>query len=179
MAANSGTIEGTVANGEPQIGLPQMNTQTFPSQIFWLAITFGLLFAIMSRVAIPRIGGAIAKRRGRISGDLETAEQSRKSAADALKAYEAALAAARGNAHALADDNRKRVQAEIEKAKAEADAAAHAAMNVSEKRIAADRAKAMQTVRASAAEAAADIVERLIGERIGADEAARAVDGAR
>ena len=72
MAAN--TIESTGAEGAPHAsGLPQMNAETFPSQIFWLIVTFGLLFIVMSRIAVPKIGGAIHARKAKIEGDLADA----------------------------------------------------------------------------------------------------------
>lgn len=174
MAEPTATTEGTEAPGGP--GLPQMNAATFPSQIFWLAVTFVFLLVVLSRVALPRIGGAIEARRSRIEGDLGTAEKLREEAAAALKAYEAALAEARGRALALADENRKRIGGEIEALKNAADAQSQTALAAAEVRIAASRQAAMAHVRGAAAEAASDIVERLIGERIPAGEAAKAVE---
>jgi F-type H+-transporting ATPase subunit b len=112
MAA-SATTEGTEAPGG-NTGLPQFNTETFPSQIFWLVVTFGLLFLFLWKKTLPMIAGAISERRNRVEGDLGAAEDSRKGAADALQAYETALAQARARAHALADENRKRIVAEID-----------------------------------------------------------------
>jgi F-type H+-transporting ATPase subunit b len=172
------TIEGTAADGAPHAsGLPQMNAETFPSQIFWLAITFGALFIVMWRVAVPRIGGAIEARKARIEGDLGEAERARKNAADALAAYESALAQARAKALAMADENRKKLNAEVDTLKADADAKAQSATASAEARIAAERNKAAAQVRASAADAATAIVERLIGVSVTADDAASAIDG--
>lgn len=169
------TIEGTVEPHE-SAGLPQMDVGTFPSQLFWLVLTFGFLFVVLSRVTLPRIAGGLADRRGKIDGDLGTAEASRKSAADALSAYEAALAQARARAQGLAEENRKRVIAQVDQMKAAADAEAQKAMSAAESRIAAERSKAGAQVRASAAAAAADIVQRLTGIAVSADDAAAAVD---
>ena len=71
MAAAEGTTEGTVAPAE-HAGLPQMDVGTFPSQIFWLVVTFGLLFLVLSRMTLPMIAGAIgaaAQPDRRRSGD--------------------------------------------------------------------------------------------------------------
>jgi F-type H+-transporting ATPase subunit b len=174
MAAAEGTIEGTVAP-EGHTGLPQMSTGSYPSQIFWLVVTFGLLFLVLWRVTLPMIEGAIGARRGKIEGDLSTAEDLRKDAAGALASYEAALTAARGRAVELAGENRKRVVADIERMKAAAETQAQAAMGEAEKRIAAERAKAVTGVKAAAAEAAADIVQRLIGSPVSIEDATAAV----
>jgi F-type H+-transporting ATPase subunit b len=170
-------IEGTGKAGAPaEGGLPQLNPEHFAGQVLWLAITFGLLFILLSRVTLPRIAGALADRKTRIDSDLAAAEQSKKDASDALAAYEAALASARGRALALADENRKRIVSEIEARKSEADAKAQEAMSKAEGRIATERARAEGNTRAAAAEAAASIVERLLGVPVSADEAAKAVD---
>lgn len=178
MAA-AATKEGTEAAGHPaaEAGLPQMNPEFFASQIFWLAITFGLLFLVLSRVTLPKIGNALAARKNRIEGDLNAAEKSKKDAADALSEYETALAQARGKALAMADENRKRIVGEIDALKTAADAKAQEAMSKAEARIAAERTKAEGNIRNAAAEAASSIVERLLGVSVSDVEAANAVDG--
>lgn len=174
--AESTTIEGTAAEGAAhEGGLPQMNTATFPSQLFWLVITFGALYIVMRRAAVPKIAGALNARKVRIEGDLADAEAARKTAADALAGYESTLAQARAKALAAAEDNRKTLNAEIDRLKAEADAKAHSATAAAEARIAAERMRVTTAMRASAAEAASAIVERLIGVSVSPDEAAHAV----
>jgi F-type H+-transporting ATPase subunit b len=130
---------------------------------------------VLSRKTLPMIASAIGARRSRIEDDLSTAESFRKDAAGALSSYEAALTQARGRAHQLADENRKRVVAEIEQVKTAADSETHATIADAEKRIALERDKAVNGVKASAAEAAADIVQRLIGRAVSIEEAAAAV----
>ena len=165
----------TVGAEEPS-GLPQLDVETYPSQLFWLVITFGLLFILLSRVTLPRIAGALAARKNRIEGDLGAAEQSKKDASDALAQYEAALAQARNKALAMADENRKRIVGEIESLKGAADAKAQEAMSKAEARIAAERTRAEGNIRSAAAEAASSIVERLLGVPVSSDEAIAAVD---
>ena len=55
--------------------MPQLDFATFPPQLFWLAITFIVLYVLMAWVGLPRVGGVIAARRNRIDGDLEKAAQ--------------------------------------------------------------------------------------------------------
>src|SRR5262245_41174027 len=163
---------------EPSGGLPQLDVETYPGQLFWLVITFGLLFILLSRVTLPRIAASIAARKNRIEGDLGAAERSKKDASDALAAYEAALAQARNKALAVADENRKRIVGEIDALKHRAEAKALDAMSKAEARIAAERTRAEGNIRSAAAEAAASIVERLLGIPVSGDEAMAAVDGA-
>lgn len=162
---------------EGRSGLPQLDMETYPSQLFWLVITFGLLFILLSRVTLPRIAGALAARKNRIEGDLGAAEQSKKDASNALADYEAALAQARNKALGMADENRKRIVGEIESLKSAADAKAQEAMSKAEARIAAERRRAEGNIRTAAAEAAASIVERLMGVAVSTEEAMAALDG--
>lgn len=170
-------MEGTEKAAAAEGGLPQLNPEHFAGQIFWLAITFGLLFILLWRVTLPKIAGGLAARKNRIESDLGAAEQSKKDASAALADYETALALARGKALTLADENRKRIVSEIEGLKNAADAKAQDAMSKAEARIAAERARAEGSIRSAAAEAAASIVERLLGVPVSSDEAAKAVDG--
>ena len=159
-------------------GFPPFKTETFPSQIFWLAITFAVLFVVLWRVAGPRIGGVIGARKGRIDGDITTAGKHRSDAEAALASYQAALAEARAKAHIVAEETRKLVDTEVEKAKAEADAEARQSQARAEIQIAASRTEAAKHVIKAAQDAAADIVARLTGDTVSPEEAAAAVKAA-
>ncbi|MDE2182956.1 MAG: ATP F0F1 synthase subunit B [Alphaproteobacteria bacterium] len=154
---------------------PPFDTTTFPSQIFWLAITFVVLFAILSRFIGPKLGKTIGERKGRVANDLEAAGRHRSDAEAALAAYQQALAEARARAHAASEENRRQIEAEVEKAKAEAEGEAKAAAARAEAAIAATRAEAARHVTKVAQDAAAAIVTRLIGESVSAEEAETAV----
>ncbi len=170
MAAPA-TTTGTEVPG----GFPPFKVETYPSQLFWLAVTFAVLFAVMWRVAVPRIGGTIAGRNAKREGDLAAAEKHRQDAEAASAAYEQALASARGRAHGMAEDNRKRLMAEVEKAKAEADAQAQSELAKAEERIAAVREQSKAHVSNAARDAAVAIVARLTGENVPPSEAEAAL----
>lgn len=176
MAGAETTTTGTEApaNG----GFPPFKTETYPAQLFWLAVTFAFLFVVLWRIAGPRIAGVIAERGGRIAGDLGAAEQHRKDAESASAAYQSALAAARQSARASAEENRKRIGAEIERAKARADAESRDASATAETRIASVRTAAKDRLAKAAEEAAIDIVSRLTGDSVSRQEAAAAVRSA-
>jgi len=156
-------------------GFPPFDTTTFPSQFFWLAITFTFLLLIVWRIAAPRIGGALAARKGQVTGDLAAAEAHRKDAEAAQAHYEQALAEARKRAHALAEENRKRIHGEIDAAKAKADADAQKATTDAEARIQSTRESALAQVAKSAEEAAIAIVAHLTGETVAPEEARAAL----
>jgi F-type H+-transporting ATPase subunit b len=156
-------------------GFPPFDTSTFPSQFFWLAISFAFLFTVLWRVAGPRINGAITNRRGTINGAVAEAARAKADAEAAQAAYETALAQARARGNALAEETRQTLNAEIAKAKAEADAQAHSAMAAAEARIAGTRESAKAHVKTAARDAAIAIVERLTGDKVSAEDATAAL----
>jgi F-type H+-transporting ATPase subunit b len=171
-----GTTATTEVPAKPQgAGFPPFKVETFPSQLFWLAITFTFLFVVLWRVAGPRIAGTITTRRRRISDDLTAAQKNRSEADAANAAYQTALAGARARAQSLAEANRKSVAGELDHKKADADAQAHAALAKVEAEIEATRAAARTQIVGAAQEAAIQIVARLTGETVSAEDAAAAV----
>ena len=159
-------------------GFPPFDTTTFPSQIFWLVVTFAFLCVVVWRVAGPRINGVITTRRNKINGDVAQAQKHRSDAEAASASYQTALAAARAKANAHAEETRKRIAGEIDKAKADADAKAHEATAKAEASIQAMRAEAKTSMTNAARDAAIEIVTRLTGETVSADDAAAAVKAA-
>jgi F-type H+-transporting ATPase subunit b len=156
-------------------GFPPFKVETFPSQLFWLAITFAALFVVLWRFAGPRIVGAIAARRGQVTSDLAAAEAHRKESEAAQAHYEQALSDARNRAHALAEENRKRIHGEIDAAKAKADADAHKTMADAEARIQETRESALAQVAKTAEEAAIAIVAHLTGDTVAPEDARAAL----
>ncbi len=143
-------------------GLPQLDFTTFPSQIFWLAVTCVVLFQLMSKVALPRIAGALEERADAIADDLDRADEFRRKAAEAEEAYQEALAAARSRAQEIVAATRAEIQKDVEAATARADAEISARTAESEKRIREIRDSAVAAVREVATETAGAIVEKLM-----------------
>ena len=82
------------AEGQKSAGLPQMDIATFPSQLFWLVITFSLLYLFMWKFVIPRLGATIEERRDKISNDINDADNLNTEATDILKKYDEQMASA-------------------------------------------------------------------------------------
>src|SRR6201993_2463800 len=93
---------------------PPFESEHFPSQLVWLAISFLLLYVLMSRIALPRIGGIMAARSRVISDDLAAAEDLKERSNAANAAYEKALADARSRAQAIAGATREQQARETE-----------------------------------------------------------------
>ena len=103
MAESHGGAENTTAHteadgGEHNGGFPPFDSSTFPSQLVSLAICFVALYVIVSRIALPRVGGVIDARHNKIEDDLSDAQKLKDESEAALKAYESELAAARSKA---------------------------------------------------------------------------------
>jgi len=159
--------------------MPQLNPLDWAPQIIWLVITFSILYVLMKRVALPRIGSVIEARHARIAGDIEAADKLRRETQEAIAAYEQALAEAKARAQAIAQEANNKLKAEMaaERAALDRDLAARSAE--AEKRI--DRAKisALKDVNQVVSETAAEIVRTLIGVAPSKPEVSAAVAAVR
>ena len=142
---------------------PPFDASTFPSQILWLVITFGLFYLFMQRVVLPRIASILETRRDRIAQDLNEANRLKEEADQAFAAYEQELADAKSSAHEIAQGARDaaKADADAERSKVEADMTAK--IEKAEAEIASVKEKALAGVDAIATETAAAIVDRLVG----------------
>jgi len=177
-AGMTNTETGVAHDGGHETAFPPFDPSLFASQLLWLAITFGLFYWLMARVAIPRIAGILEVRRDRISGDLDEAQRMREEADIAHAAYEQELAEARGRAHAIAQEayDKAKAEADAERAKVEADLAGK--LDEAEAHIADIRAKALGDVGNIASETAGAIVKELIGGTVAKAELTSAVKAA-
>ena len=154
---------------------PPLDPATFAPQLFWLALTFGLLYLLIRRLALPRVSEAIEERRRHIEGDLKTAEKLKSETQLAISRYEQAVAEARAQANAMTKDLREKLTAEAEAERARQDVLIAQKLAEAERRIAESKAKAMASVREIAADTAAAVVTRLIGAEVSRDEVQQAL----
>jgi F-type H+-transporting ATPase subunit b len=154
---------------------PPFQRETFASQLVWLTLTFVLLYVLMAKVALPRIGAILEKRRVRMADDLAQAERLKEESDAALAAYEKALADARARAQSLANETRQKQAAEAEQSRQALESQLNAKLAEAEKAIAAAKSAAMANVRGIAVDAAAAIIQKLIGSTPGDDKIAGAV----
>lgn len=153
--------------------MPQLDFATFPNQIFWLVVSLVVLYLIIKRVALPRIGGTIEDRHEVISNDLEAAAELKQKAVEAEAAYNKALAEARTEAQRIAAETKAEIQQELDAASKVAEAEIAAQTAESEARISEIRDGATQSVADVAGETAAALVDALLPGQ-GDAEAARA-----
>jgi F-type H+-transporting ATPase subunit b len=174
MATNAHTEQPSGHKG----AFPPFNPQTFASQLFWLVIAFVLLYVLMAKVAIPRVGAIIENRQKRIDDDIAEAGRLKQQSDEAVAAYEKALADARSRAQTIANETRERQQAAADASRKALEDQLNAKLAEAEKTIAATKQAAMSNVRGIAADAAKAIVERLIDKRPADNVVDAAVAGA-
>ncbi len=157
------TETGVADHAAEELVFPPFDGSFYPSQLLWLAITFGGFYLVMKKVLVPRVGGILEMRRDRIAQDLDEASRLKGDADEAIAAYEQELADARAKAGQIAATAR-------DKAKSEADAErTRTEADLTEKLAAADakirtvKDKALGEVGDIASELTGEIVQRLIG----------------
>ncbi|MGB8392060.1 MAG: F0F1 ATP synthase subunit B, partial [Pseudolabrys sp.] len=158
------TTAHTEAPGGHKGTFPPFDSHTFASQLVWLVITFVLLYVVLAKVALPRVGGIIAERQKRIDDDLAQANSFKTQSDSAIAAYEKALADARNRAQSIANDMREKQTAEAESVRKKIEDQFNVKLADAEKAIAATKQAAMANVRGIATDAAKAIVERLTGK---------------
>lgn len=177
MAEQAKTAAHTEADGGHHGGgFPPFESSTFASQLVSLAVAFVALYIIVSRFALPKVGGVIEARQNAIEGDLAQAQKLKEESEAALKAYEAELAAARSRAQAIGNEAREKMNAASEAERKSLEGKLAAKLADAEKQIAATRAAAMSNVRGIAADAAASIVQQLTGVAPDGSAVSKAVD---
>jgi F-type H+-transporting ATPase subunit b len=167
VAEGHGDAKGATAHTEAEGGhkapFPPFQKDTFASQLVSLLIAFVALYLIVSKIALPRVGGVLDARQNAIDGDLTEAQKLKDASDDALKAYEAELASARSRAQAISAETRDRLNAASEAERKTLEDRLSVKLAEAEKTIASTREAAMRNVRGIAADAAAAIVQRLTG----------------
>ncbi|MBU1306223.1 MAG: ATP F0F1 synthase subunit B [Alphaproteobacteria bacterium] len=143
---------------------PPFDPSTFPSQLLWLAITFGALYLVMSKIALPRIDGILANRKSIMDADLAAADASREKTDAAIAAYEAALAAAKAKAQGIANETRESIQADLAAKRSAVEADLTAKVTAAEARILATKTEALTHVDEIATETAQTVVTQLVGD---------------
>lgn len=156
--------------------MPQLDVSTYVPQLVWLAISFFVLYFLMSRIGLPRVAVAIEARRRRREQDLEQAAQLRREAEAVVAAYENARATARQQAQATVRETSERLAAVAAERQRDLTAVLAERTGAAERDIAAAKERALGDVRSVAADVAASIAQRLIGASPSQGDIAAAVD---
>ncbi len=155
--------------------MPQFETSTFASQIFWLVVCFAIVFIFVWQIALPRIAATLEDRQRKISDDLARAGELANQTDEVMATYEARLANARANAHEELQAAATRAAAEAEKKNTALAEKLAADTTAAHQRIAAESVAAANNVAEIAEDIARQAVERLIGNAPDGDAVKSAV----
>jgi F-type H+-transporting ATPase subunit b len=175
-----GTAHAADATGAASGGVfPPFDTAWYASTVFWLLITFGLVYWLMATKALPRVEGILAEREGKIDGDLKAAAELQDKAKAAGEAYEKLLADAKSSAQGIGQKAKDEANAGADARRKAVEADMGLKVAASEAAISKARSTAMGAVDGIAADAAAEIVKRISGLAPTAADLKSAVGAAR
>lgn len=163
---------------EKKGGLPQLNPDVMAPQLIWLAITFLVLYYVLSKITLPKISSVLDERKNRIERDIAEGERLNNETQNAIAEYEQKLADARAKAGTMARETRDAVSADLEAKRTAAEAEDQARMAAAEKRISDMKAEAMAQVTTISTETAQELIKSLVGTDVSADEVQRAMQPA-
>ena len=158
--------------------MPQLDYHTFVPQLVWLAITFVVLYVLMSRLALPKVKAAIEGRRHQIDQDIGRAAALKEEAEAALAAYQKTLADARAAAQETLRQTGEKLAAEAAERQRQLAATLAQQVAAAERRIAEGKEQALAEIRGVAVDVGRAVVEKLTGSAPDAARMEAAVDGA-
>jgi len=158
---------GSLAHGGAhESAFPPFETSNFAPQLVWLALIFGVLYLLMSRLALPRVATILSKRETTIGSDLDAARelQGKAQAADAQN--NATLQAKKDEAQTIGREAQQKIAAEVGALRSAAEKKFAEEIAAAEARIAAEKTEALTHVESIATDAAASIVAKLTGAQV-------------
>ncbi|MEE4289431.1 MAG: ATPase [Erythrobacter sp.] len=157
--------------------MPQIDQalEMFSSQLFWLAVFFGITYFLIGRGMVPKVMGTVELRNKQVSDDLAAAKAARDAADAQEEEWRKREAENRAAAQGLIAEAKAKAAASSQAKIAEAQARLETRLDEAEIRIEAARTSAMIEIEAVAADATRDIVARLAGAEVDQADAQRAV----
>lgn len=157
-------------------GLPQFDPSTYPSQLFWLTITFLVLYIFFAKSVLPSLGSTIESRRDHIQNDLDTAKTMKDEAEKVQAAYEEALTESRNEASALMAQSEEKIKAKAAKKLDTLRQKAADKMQDAESKIEKAKTEALKDMDAIAAEVASEAAEKIVGIKADIKKAKTVID---
>jgi F-type H+-transporting ATPase subunit b len=155
--------------------MPQLDPSTFAPQLFWLVVTFVLLYLAMWKIALPKIGSILQDRQERIDDDLEKAEKLKQDAEAVREAYEKTVAEGRSQAQETIRAASEKMATEAASQHETLTAKLKAQTSEAEARIGAAKERALADIRTVATEVTQAAAGKLIGRDISEADAEKAV----
>ena len=147
-------------------GMPQLNPEFWFSQIFWLIITFGLLFFILSKFILPNISSNLENRKSQIMENIEKADEQRLESESKIKEFEKIIYESRVQAKNILNDAKKKISEDINNKKKLLDEEISSEITNVEKEISELKKRSPDTINQIAISTSSDLVKQIIGADI-------------
>ena len=157
-------------------GMPQLNPEFWISQIFWLTLTFGILYLVLSKLILPKISANLESRKSQILENIEAAEKQREDSETKLKDYEEIISKSRLDAKTIFNQAREKVLKDINAKREVLDKQIDDEINKAEEEIKTLRKSAPDKINKIAIETSSELVQKLIGAEVNNSSISAIVD---
>ena len=157
-------------------GMPQLNPEFWISQIFWLIITFGILFIVLTKVILPKISDNLETRKSQILENIETADKQKEESQKKIDEYEKIILDSKLKAKNHFNEAREKILDNINKKRAALEKDLDQEIDGVEKELSDLRNKSGEKINKIAAETSAELIKELIGEEVNSSSIAAIVD---
>jgi F-type H+-transporting ATPase subunit b len=157
-------------------GMPQLNPEFWISQIFWLTLTFGILYIVLSKLILPKISANLELRKSQIQDNIEAAEKQRKDSESKLKEYDDIIFKSKLEAKNIFKDSREKVIKDINNKKETLENQINEEIKKAEKEIEVVKKSAPEKINKIAIQASSELVKKLIGAEINNSSISAIVD---
>ena len=157
-------------------GMPQLNPEFWISQIFWLILTFGTMYIVLSKFILPKISNNLESRKSQILENIEAAEKQREDSEAKLKEYDEVILKSKSEAKTLFNQTREKALKDIVAKKGVLDQQIDAEINKAEKEIEVLRVSAPDKINKIAIETSSELLEKLIGSGVNSSSISAIVD---
>ena len=157
-------------------GMPQLDPEFWISQIFWLTITFGILYVVLSKFILPKISSNLELRKSQIQENIEAAEKQRESSEAKLREYEEIILKSKKEAKNIFKNAREKLINDINAKKETLDKQIDEEISNAEKEIETLKKVASEKINKIAIETSSDLLKKLIGTEINNSSISAIVD---
>ena len=147
-------------------GMPQLNPEFWISQIFWLTLTFGVLYIVLSKLILPKISANLELRKSQIQENIEAAEKQRESSESKLKEYDDIVLKSKLKAKNIFKDAREKALKNINSKKETLDKQIDEEIKKAEQEIIVLKKSAPEKINKIAIETSSELVKKLIGAEV-------------
>ena len=147
-------------------GMPQLDPEFWFSQIFWLVITFGILYLVLSKLILPKISDNLETRKSQVLENLELAEKQRNESEEKLKEFDNIILKSKIDAKNLFNESRRKLLDDINNKRQKLDEEIDKEVKIVESEIEQLKKKSPEKINKIAIETSADLIKQLINADI-------------